>query len=247
VKIEPELDLCSVVIYVGYGAGANDTGEHQINSLDVQPSLTWHYQVIRLWQMRAEELLALQRPALLPLVGQTRIDNPGVIIPEVVSTLKTLPNVALRGHLLSGLLALVNDEEIIKMIDKLIEKEELLTNTPFLRRIREEARIEALVEGRAEGLAKGRAEGLAKGLIEGHAEGRAEGLTEGIQLSQRRDILNLLVWRFDPPASLYQQIEKVLMSVTDATVLEMLLKSAVQAPDLGAFQATLSQLASQPS
>jgi predicted transposase YdaD len=95
VRLDTELDLCSVVIYVGRGAGANDTGEHQINSADDRPSLTWRYQVIRLWQMRAEELLALQRPALLPLVGQTQIDNPGVIIPEVVSTLKTVSDAAL--------------------------------------------------------------------------------------------------------------------------------------------------------
>jgi predicted transposase YdaD len=184
--------------------------------------------------MRAEELIALQRPALLPLVGQTRIDNPAVIIPEVVSTLKTVSNAALRGHLFSGLLALVNDEEITKMIDRLVEKEELLTNTPFLRRIREEARTEALIEGRVEGR------------VEGRAEGRAEGLIEGIQISRRQDILDLLVWRFDPPASLYQQIEKVLATITDVTILQMLHKTAAQAPDLAEFQSTLAELATQP-
>jgi hypothetical protein len=161
----------------------------------------------------------------VPLVGQTQIDNPGVIIPEVVSTLKTVSDAALQGHLFSGLLALVDDEEIIKMIDRLVEKEELLTNTPFLRRIREEARIEARLEW----------------LV----EGRAEGLAEGIQISRRQDILNLLVWRFDPPVSLYQQIEKVLATITNVTILQMLHKTAAQAPDLAEFQSILAKVAAQ--
>src|SRR5215470_5210102 len=65
------LELLSVVFYVGRGAGADDTGHHQVQSPTGAVTLTWQYEVIRLWQMPAEALLTLGRPALLALVGQT--------------------------------------------------------------------------------------------------------------------------------------------------------------------------------
>ena len=74
------LGMRSVVFYVGRGAGANDTGHHQITDLDGTATLLWRYQVMRLWQMPAEELLALETPALPALVGQTRIDQPAVVL-----------------------------------------------------------------------------------------------------------------------------------------------------------------------
>ena len=80
-------DLCSTVFYVGDGAGAGDPGEHQVRCPTGGATLAWHYQVIRLWQMRAEELLALDRPALLTLIGQTRIENPAVV-PQAIEAIQ---------------------------------------------------------------------------------------------------------------------------------------------------------------
>ncbi len=68
--------LCSVVLYVGRGAGVRDSGSHQVEGVDGTPALTWRYHPIRLWEMPAEELLRLDRPALLALVGQTQIQAP---------------------------------------------------------------------------------------------------------------------------------------------------------------------------
>ena len=52
------LDLESVVMYIGRGAGVDDTGLYQVNGLDGTPVLAWRYRVIRLWQMQAEALMA---------------------------------------------------------------------------------------------------------------------------------------------------------------------------------------------
>jgi len=68
--------MCAAVLYVGDGAGVNDTGDYHIACPDGSLTLAWRYRVIRLWQMPAEELLALNRPALLTLLGQTRIAEP---------------------------------------------------------------------------------------------------------------------------------------------------------------------------
>lgn len=76
-----DVPLCAAVLYVGDGAGVHDTGEYQIACPTDGLTLAWRYRVIRLWQMRAEELLALGRPALLTLLGQTRIADPGAGCP----------------------------------------------------------------------------------------------------------------------------------------------------------------------
>lgn len=41
-------DLYSVVLYVGQGAGLNDTGKHQVNGPAGIVTLSWQYEVIRL-------------------------------------------------------------------------------------------------------------------------------------------------------------------------------------------------------
>jgi predicted transposase YdaD len=105
------LPLWSVVFYVGTGAGVDDTRQHTVSGpADITP-LAWQYQVIRLWQMSAEELLALEQPALLALVGQTRVDRPTVVLPAVVARLCAVADTEARGRLLTALLALLPVEE----------------------------------------------------------------------------------------------------------------------------------------
>jgi hypothetical protein len=137
------LPLWSVVFYVGAGAGVDDTGHHEIQGPAAVVPLVWHYQVVRLWQLPAEDLLALDQPALLALVGQTRLDHPAVVLPAVVARLRQVPDAEARGRLLTALLALLPQEEIVTMVERLLEDERLLLDTPYLRRIREEGRLVA--------------------------------------------------------------------------------------------------------
>jgi hypothetical protein len=88
-------------------------------------------QVMRLWQMPAEELLALETPALWALVGQTRIDQPAVVLPAVVARLRRVPDAERRGRLLTGLLAPLPEEEMIAMVERLLEHDAFLLDTPY--------------------------------------------------------------------------------------------------------------------
>jgi hypothetical protein len=142
------LPLWSVVFYVGAGAGADDMGHHAIQVPAAVAPPVWHDQVIHLWQMPAEDLLALDQPVLLALVGQTRLDQPAVVLPAVVARLRQAPDAEARGRLLTALLALLPQEEIVAMVEKLLEDERLLLDTPYLRRIREEGREEGLLVAR---------------------------------------------------------------------------------------------------
>jgi hypothetical protein len=101
------LDLESVVLYIGRGAGADDTGLYQVNGLDGAPVLAWRYRVMRLWQMPAEELMAARQIAPLALPGQTQIARPEVVLPAVVTHIRSVADVALRDHILAALVALL--------------------------------------------------------------------------------------------------------------------------------------------
>ncbi len=75
-------------------------------------TLAWRYRVIRLWQMRAEELLALGRPALLTLIGQTRIEEPARVVPQAVTAIGQVADDEDRSRLFAAFTSLLRDESL---------------------------------------------------------------------------------------------------------------------------------------
>ncbi len=106
------LPLCSTVLYIGEGAGVHDAGEYRVGCLDGGLTLAWRYRVIRPWQMPAEELLALGRPALLTLLGQTRIEEPERVVPQAVEALGQVADADQRSRLFGLLVSLIRDESL---------------------------------------------------------------------------------------------------------------------------------------
>jgi predicted transposase YdaD len=210
-------NLCSVVFYVGDGAGVDDEGTHQVQCPAGDVTLSWRYHVIRLWQMRAEELLALDRPALLTLIGQTRIEEQKRVLPQAVETIQRTPDEGERIRLLAALIGLMRDEEVLKMTEQLMQAadRDLMLDTPFLRRIREEGRV----EGREEGRAEGQAEGLVKGLVE--------------------SILDVMTTRLELSVPTYRRLERQISTITDAERLRGLLQVAAQVTDVAEFEQAL--------
>jgi uncharacterized protein DUF4351 len=72
--------------------------------------------------------------------------QPEVILPAVVTRIRSVADNALRGHILSALLALLPDEEMVSMVERLLEEDEWLLELPFQQRI--------LAEGRRQGEAE---------------------------------------------------------------------------------------------
>jgi hypothetical protein len=234
------MDLCSVVFYVGDGAGRDDNGQHQVLGPDDAPSLLWRYRVIRLWEMPAEDLLNLERPALLPLIGQTQLGHPEGIIPKVVQTIGRIESSEAQARLFTALVNLMRDEEVIQMTEKLVQKIDrgLLTDTPYLRRVRQEAREEALAEAGEELLAK-QAEWSAN---------RAELLVKQHELQttaqkaislMRDSVLDVLAEQFAPPLVDYRRVAAQLQEVTALEVLHALLQEVLRAADFAAFEQAL--------
>ncbi len=215
-------DVCSVVIYVGKGAGSDDKGRHQIKCSDGKVILSWRYRVIHLWKMKAEKLLKLNRPALLALIGQTEVDNPHKLLPQVVKRLRAVADDEMRGRLFTALLALMTDKEMINMIDRMIARDNLLLDTPYIRRWRDE--------------------GFKDGRDEGFEDGLEKGLKKGEIIARRRTLLEVLASRFEPPLPFYQEMEEQLSTVTNEKKLKTLLTTAVQSEDLTAFKNVMDNL-----
>jgi hypothetical protein len=97
------------------------------------------------------------------------------------------------------------DGEMLEMVERLVEREELLLDTPFMRRMREEA------------------------------------TREGVLTSRRQSILDVLRFRFDPPVSVYQQLEQYLETITDEAQLEKLLAVAARGESVADFQAVMRE------
>lgn len=132
--------------------------------------------VVRLWQLPAETLLAVGRPAVLALVGQTHMAQPEVVLPEVVTRLRQVPDAEQRGRLLTTLLALLEDEEMITMVERLLADDDVLLDLPYLQRLRAQERAEGHAEGRAEGRRQEAAEILLRQL-----QGRFGPVPEAVQ------------------------------------------------------------------
>jgi hypothetical protein len=62
------------------------------------------------------------------------------MLPAVVARLRAIADTEARGRLLTALLALLPAGEMIGMVERLLEDETGLLDSPYLRRIREEGR-----------------------------------------------------------------------------------------------------------
>ena len=130
-----------------------------------------------------------------------------------------------RGRLLTALVSLMNSEEVIEMVEKMLDAaDELLLDLPYLQRVRQQGKEEGLAEGKEEGLAEGKEEGL------------AEGISEGL----REAILEAITIRFDPVASQYRQVNELLNDLTDRKILQQLLAAAIQVEDMATFTIRLN-------
>ena len=59
---------------------------------------------------------------------------------------------------------------------------------------------------------------------------------------RRRDILDVIVLRFDPPSSLYRKVEQDLLTISDEATLKKLLATAVQSENMNAFQNVIKRI-----
>jgi flagellar biosynthesis/type III secretory pathway protein FliH len=132
---------------------------------------------------------------------------------------------------------------MIHMIKQRIKEDELLLETPFLRRLHDQARQKGLEEGMAlgcgRGLELGRELGRDLGQQHGLKQGIKQGRIEGELIARRKLILDALTVLFDPAASVYREVEKELTQVAELDELERLFATVIRAKTVADFQAAL--------
>ncbi|PDV99645.1 DUF4351 domain-containing protein [Candidatus Viridilinea mediisalina] len=151
----PGIPVTSVVWYVG-GAGASDMGTHHLTNAQGHATVTWQYHVIHLWKLDGEDLLALNRPTLAALIGQTRLRDPEPALRQAVDQIVTGTSGELQERLLLELLTLCTDKEVAAMAKEIVRYDRYgMEEAPIIQMWREEGMIKGREEGRQEGRQEG--------------------------------------------------------------------------------------------
>jgi hypothetical protein len=76
------------------------------------------------------------------------MSQPETVLPMVVARMQQEPEAERRQQLITGLLALLAEEEWLRMVERLLTEDWLVDESPYLRRLREEGREEGTLTTR---------------------------------------------------------------------------------------------------
>ncbi len=221
---QTELPIRSYVIYFRPPAGRRDPGGFFQNVDIPGQRFISEYEVIRLYELEGEPLLAARPPGLMPFLPLMQppagVDNV-TWLQQCVATTRQLPlDTATIDNLLMSLGIFGNlayDQETVFTI---ISEEDMRQSSIFQRLMEqplEEARQKALQEGIQEGIQKGRALGVRETAID--------------------TLLEVLDARFhEQDVALYTPIFE---AITDAQLLRQLHHTALRAPTFDDVMQTL--------
>ncbi len=99
-------------------------------------------------------VLDLDTPALVALISLAKLEEPEKELTEAIDIVVRKADNEVRKELLTMLVALIEDERLVEMIQEQLKKEDYLMNSLFLQKIRDEERNEGRDEHSYE-IAKG--------------------------------------------------------------------------------------------
>lgn len=176
---------------------------------------TWrfHYRVIKLWEIPAEQLVRSRLIGLLPLVplvdGGTEMEALTTVISELYAA--------------SEYELLTVTRLIAGMIMKGPAQQELLERMfAMYRDTLEDSWVyqKILREGHEKGLNQGLEKGLSQGLEKGLSQGLSQGLEKGLALGEQRALLAIIQKRFP---EIVPSVRQQISGVTDINLLESLI------------------------
>ncbi len=206
------------------------------------PILTYHYQVVRLWEESVDEWLNSAGVALIPFVPLLKGATVDVIEPAM-KKLETIPSVIERGNIVNYLLFFASRAFDATTLIKYLEDHHMLTEKyivespwyQYILRQGEEAGQKRGEEiGRKQGEEIGRKQGEEIGRKQGEEIGQKEGETKGL----REAILTLTARRF--PA-LQAEIAEHIEQINDVARLQEIVVLVGLAPDEAAVRQGLAE------
>ena len=173
------------------------------------------FQVIRLWELDAQPVLALSNPALLPFVPLMKGGNTGPVLQECAERLRTQPNAEELEAILSMFASYVMESPLINHILRSNAMIEILRESPFFKEV------------------------LWPKFIEYERElGRQEGRQEGQYQMLLKELHYPLAFRFSIPVGHFEsQFQRL-----DLNALEQLYQAAFTVSSLAEFEDLLTRL-----
>lgn len=168
--------------------------------------LTFHFHVLPLWQLRAEQYVHAHEVlmyALLPAMEGANATLLGKAIDEMIEYYQGKE--AQLGQELRWLGIILRRADIVPLEDKQVIEErlnmydDLIERDPKMQRIRAESRAQGIAEGEARGELKGRAEGLQEALV----------TTVRVRFPSLTDLAQRKVKRVKKPEALTLLLEQV--------------------------------------
>jgi predicted transposase YdaD len=205
--------------------------------------LTFHYQVVRLWEEPVDRWLNAGKIALVPFVPLLQGATVEVIEPAM-QKLNAIPGPIERGNIVNFLLFFASRTFDPDELRRFLEGHHMLTEkyiveSPWYQYILhqgvEEGERKGKEEGLETGLKQGLETGLKQGLETGLKQGRQEGLKEGLQ--QMRETIVLLIRKGHP--KLERKITTKLNRINDPKRLQEVIVAVATAPDEAAIEAAI--------
>lgn len=171
------------------------------------------FQVIRLWELDAQQILTLPNPALLPFVPLMRGGNTGPMLQECAERIRTLPNADELEAFLSMFAGYVMESQLINQILRTSVIVKVLHKLPFFKQV------------------------LLPKLIE-YEHNRQEGRQEGQYEMLLKELHYPLAFRFSIPEGHFEtQFQRL-----DLKALEQLYKATFTVSSLAEFEELLTRL-----
>jgi predicted transposase/invertase (TIGR01784 family) len=158
-RLFPDKEMRQVVIYL---RPSNSALVYQ-TTFEL-PTMTHHFEVIRLWEQPTELFLAV--PGLLPFAVLSQTEQPAEVLREVARQVETISDKRLQSNVAAATAVLAGlslDKDVIQSI----LRRDMMRESVIYQDIKQEGWQEGRQEGRQEGWQEGRQEGRQEGLLDG--------------------------------------------------------------------------------
>ena len=200
------------------------------------------FQVIKLWELEAKQVLAFDNPVLLPFVPLMRGGNTEQMVRKCANRIRQEPKAAELEAILAVFAGYVLEAETIKQI--LRWEMQVVQDSPIIQELRQEW----LEQGREEGIEKGREEGERKAALKALDYTRVELIGKHIRMiyaPECEEKVKEVFQNWKANGTVINE-ELVIVEKNGGKRIVLLSASAVQLPDSQATSAALIAGGSQP-
>ncbi len=242
-SVQYELPVYSYVIYLhGEKRGSVATSPHIRHFVNGKETLRFHFGVIKLWEISAEEILAQGLHGLLPILTLMKGGKEPHIVQEMINRLAQTRNGDLLAfsHVVGGL-AFTQPQEREWFYRGFFVHQEIVRESWVYQMIGEEFRAEALKQGLEQGLEQGVQQGIQQGVQQGIQQGVQQGIQQMLQ-EMRQGIQDVAQVRFSEIVAVVQERLETVQDASTLRKINLKVSTAQNEQEVLQFLTELSQI-----